>query len=203
MKKQATQAADKISKGIDDLKIKDKLREASDKITDNAKIVGNYIKDKSQKALNSEFVQGITKTAESGINVVIEKTKILLNKNDDVPENVNVITLNNQQNNNENNNSNNNNNNNNELNIHPLDQDIQMSNIVNNDININNNKINDKNENVNENEIKNEEVKKEEIPKEEKVEEKKEENINNAVENKKIEEENVKMEPENPKGPSN
>ena len=205
VKKQATQAADKISKGIDDLKIKDKLREASDKITDNAKIVGNYIKDKSQKALNSEFVQGITKTAESGINVVIEKTKILLNKNDDVPENINVVTLNNQQNNNnnENNNSNNNNNNNNELNIHPLDQDIQMSNIVNNDININNNKINDKNENVNENEIKNEEVKKEEIPKEEKVEEKKEENINNAVENKKIEEENVKMEPENPKGPSN
>ena len=203
VKKQATQAADKISKGIDDLKIKDKLREASDKITDNAKIVGNYIKDKSQKALNSELVKGITKTAESGINVVIEKTKILLNKNDDVPENVNVITLNNQQNNNENNNSNNNNNNNNELNIHPLDQDIQMSNIVNNDININNNKINDKNENVNENEIKNEEVKKEEIPKEEKVEEKKEENINNAVENKKIEEENVKMEPENPKGPSN
>ena len=202
VKKQATQAADKISKGIDDLKIKDKLREASDKITDNAKIVGNYIKDKSQKALNSELVKGITKTAESGINVVIEKTKILLNKNDDVPENVNVITLNNQQNNNENNNSNNNNNNNNELNIHPLDQDIQMSNIVNNDININNNKINDKNENVNENEIKNEEVKKEEIPKEEKVEEKKQENINNA-ENKKIEEENVKMEPENPKGPSN
>jgi hypothetical protein len=203
VKKQATQAADKISKGIDDLKIKDKLREASDKITDNAKIVGNYIKDKSQKALNSELVKGITKTAESGINVVIEKTKILLNKNDDVPENINVVTLNNQQNNNENNNSNNNNNNNNELNIHPLDQDIQMSNIVNNDININNNKINDKNENVNENEIKNEEVKKEEIPKEEKVEEKKEENINNAVENKKIEEENVKMEPENPKGPSN
>jgi hypothetical protein len=136
VKKQASQAAEKISKGIDELKIKDKLREAGDKITDNAKIVGNYIKDKSQKALNSEFVQGITKTAESGINVVIEKTKILLNKNNDVPENVNVVTLSNQQNNN-------NNNNNNESNIHPIDQDIQMSNIVNNDINnINDNKIN-------------------------------------------------------------
>ena len=82
MKKSASQAAGKISKGIDELKIRDKLREAGDKISDNAKIVGNYIKDKSQQALNSQFVQGITKTAESGINVVIEKTKILLNKNE-------------------------------------------------------------------------------------------------------------------------
>jgi len=220
VKKTATQAAGKISKGIDDLKIKDKLREAGDKISDNAKIVGNYIKDKSHQALNSQFVQGITKTAESGINVVIEKTKHLLKKNEGASQNVNVVMLNNEQNNN---------------NIYgpdelALNQDIQMSNVVNNDINNINDKnnINEKNENINGNEvkeeevkkeevkneevkkeeikneeIKNEEIKKEEIPKEEKVEEKKEENNNNVIENKKIEEENVKAEQEKPKEPSN
>ena len=207
VKKTATQAAGKISKGLDELKIKDKLREAGDKISDNAKIVGNYIKDKSHQALNSQFVQGITKTAESGINVVIEKTKNLLNKNENVQGNENVVTLNNEQNNN-----------NNGQNVLPLNPDIQMSNVVNNNVNnvndINNkNNINEENKNIIGNEqvkndeikkeeIKNEEIKKEEIPKEEKNEEKKEENKNN-VENKKIEEENVKFEPENPKEPSN
>ena len=215
VKKTATQAAGKISKGLDELKIKDKLREAGDKISDNAKIVGNYIKDKSHQALNSQFVQGITKTAESGINVVIEKTKHLLNKNEDAPQNVNVVMLNNEQNNN---------------NMYgpdelALNQDIQMSNVVNNDINNINDKnnINEKNENINGNEVKGEEVKKEEIkndeikneeikkeeikkeeiPKEEKVEEKKEENNNNVIENKKLEEQNVKLDQENPKEPSN
>jgi hypothetical protein len=215
VKKSATQAAGKISKGFDELKIKDKLREAGDKISDNAKIVGNYIKDKSHQALNSQFVQGITKTAESGINVVIEKTKHLLNKNEDAPQNVNVVMLNNEQNNN---------------NIYgpdelALNQDIQMSNVVNNDINNINDKnnINEKNENINGNEVKGEEVKKEEIkndeikneeikkeeikkeeiPKEEKVEEKKEENNNNVIENKKLEEQNVKLDQDNPKEPSN
>ena len=204
MKKSASQAAGKISKGIDELKIRDKLREAGDKISDNAKIVGNYIKDKSQQALNSQFVQGITKTAESGINVVIEKTKILLNKNENESGNANVVMLNNEQNNN-----------NNGQNVLPLNPDIQMSNVVNNNVNNINDKnnINEENENiigneqVKNDEIKNEQVKKEEVklgevPKEEKQEEKKEEN-NNAIENKKLEEENVKFEPENPKEPSN
>ena len=204
MKKSASQAAGKISKGIDELKIRDKLREAGDKISDNAKIVGNYIKDKSQQALNSQFVQGITKTAESGINVVIEKTKILLNKNENESGNANVVMLNNEQNNN-----------NNGQNVLPLNPDIQMSNVVNNNVNNINDKnnINEENENiigneqVKNDEIKNEQVKKEEVklgevPKEEKLEEKKEEN-NVAIENKKLEEENVKFEPENPKEPSN
>ena len=200
MKKTASEAADKLTKNIDELKIKDKLKEAGGKISDNASMVGSFIKDKTQKALNSEFVQGITKTAESGINVVIEKTKILLNKKDDVPENVNVIMLNNEQKNN----------NENIQNINQ-NQDIQMSNVVNNNINNineNNNNINDKNEIENLDEAKNEEIKKEEIKNEEKIEEKKEENNNdsgninnNIIENKKIEEENVKFEPENPNGP--
>ena len=215
VKKTATDAADKISKEFDELKIKDKLKEAGDKISDNAKKVGNFIKDKSQQAINSDFVQGITKTAESGINVVIEKTKVLLNKNEQQPENANVIYLEN--------NDKEKNNNDNEQNNNQIDNN-QMSNVVN-DANINN--INDINNNINYNannqveeakkeeikneEIKNEEVKKEEeknemIPKEEKVEEKKEENPNNKennnnlLGNQKIEEENVQFEQEKPNG---
>ena len=220
VKKQATEAAGKISKEFDELKIGDKLKEAGDKIADNAKIAGNYLKDKSQKALNSDFVKGITNKAESGINVVIEKTKVLLKKNENQnqPQNeqsVNLIIGNNKDNNNINND--------NAQNIGQNEKEkIQMSNVINNDninnININENK--DNNEIINggnnkKEEIKEEEVKKEEEgkneekPKEEKVEEKKEEenkeneNIDNNdnIGNKKIEEENVKHEPENPQGP--
>ena len=227
MKQSASEAANKIGKEIDDLKIKDKLKEAGDKISDNAKIVGNFIKDKSQQALKSDFVQGITKTAESGINVVIEKTKVLLNKNENQQESANVLLINddqrigsdNQQNGNQ-------------------KGDIQMSNVINND-NVNNNNdlnnnINSENKIDNEGEIKNEEIDKEKIrkeeikneflpkeeikkdevkneinPKEEKSEEKKEENNlandnktnNNLIGNQKLEEESVKFEPENPNGP--
>ena len=227
MKQSASEAANKIGKEIDDLKIKDKLKEAGDKISDNAKIVGNFIKDKSQQALKSDFVQGITKTAESGINVVIEKTKVLLNKNENQQESANVLLINddqrigsdNQQNGNQ-------------------KGDIQMSNVINND-NVNNNNdlnnnINSENKIDNEGEIKNEEIDKEKIrkeeikneflpkeeikedevkneinPKEEKSEEKKDENNlandnktnNNLIGNQKLEEESVKFEPENPNGP--
>ena len=227
MKQSASEAANKIGKEIDELKIKDKLKEAGDKISDNAKIVGNFIKDKSQQALKSDFVQGITKTAESGINVVIEKTKVLLNKNENQQESANVLLINddqrigsdNQQNGNQ-------------------KGDIQMSNVINND-NVNNNNdlnnnINSENKIDNEGEIKNEEIDKEKIrkeeikneflpkeeikkdevkneinPKEEKSEEKKDENNlandnktnNNLIGNQKLEEESVKFEPENPNGP--
>jgi len=227
MKQSASEAANKIGKEIDDLKIKDKLKEAGDKISDNAKIVGNFIKDKSQQALKSDFVQGITKTAESGINVVIEKTKVLLNKNENQQESANVLLINDEQRIGNENQQNDN-----------QKGDIQMSNVINNDsVNNNNdlnNNINSENKIDNEGEIKNEEIDKEKIrkeeikneflpkeeikkdevkneinPKEEKSEEKKDENNlandnktnNNLIGNQKLEEESVKFEPENPNGP--
>ena len=179
------------------------MKEAGDKISDNAKIAANFIKDKSQKALNSDFVQGITKTAESGINVVIEKTKILLNKNENQNNNDVVLDINEQRKNDVN-----------EPNLNQNDI-IQMSNVIN-DGNINN--INELNNNVNnENKIEGEVEKKDEIKNEEKkeeinqnegkIEEKKLEDKlesgnsinNNLIENKKVEEENVKSESENQK----
>ena len=225
VKKSASEAANKITKEIDELKIKDKLREAGDKISDNAKIVGDFIKDKSQKALNSEFVQGITKTAESGINVVIEKTKVLLNKNENQADSANVIRIDNNEKNDGESEENSNKNDN-----------FQMSNVIKDDninnINDINNNINDENKKENKEEKKTEEIEKEEInkeenkgeiipkeeikqdenkneiiPKEEKVEEKIENDIDNAnnksnseIGNQKLEEESVKFEPENQKG---
>lgn len=203
----AVETAGKLTKEIDDLKLGDKLRDAKEKVVDYAIISGNYIKDKGQQALNNEYVQAITKTAESGINKVIEKTKVLLN-NDDQKQNLNPNFLKNNE--------------------EQKNDNMQISNIINegnnlNDNNINNNNnINDNNVVLNNGEVKNEEIPKkeenvvneeqkkdenvvnEEQKKEENVvneEKPKEENQNNNIDNKKIEEESVKHEPENQQNP--
>ena len=203
VKKTAGDVAGKITKEIDDLKIGDKLKETGESIVGFAKAGGNFIKDKSQQAINSNFVQGITKTAESGINSVIEKTKTLLqNDKDNQKQNLNPNLLKNNEIQAENGLKNDN---------------IQMSDIIN-DNNNNIGNINNVNDIVNEGEIKNEEnQKKEEIKndeilkKEEKENEpnpleenkienesKNNENVNNVIENKEIKEENIKHEPEIP-----
>ena len=204
MKKTAGDVAGKITKEIDDLKIGDKLKETGESIVGFAKAGGNFIKDKSQQAINSNFVQGITKTAESGINSVIEKTKTLLkNDKDNQKQNLNPNLLKNNEIQAENGLQNDN---------------IQMSDIIN-DNNNNIGNINNANDVVNEGEIKNEENQKTEeikndegLKKEEKENEpkpleetkienesKNNENINNVIENKEIKEENIRHEPEIPK----
>ena len=197
VKQTAGDVAGKITKEIDNLKIKDKLKEAGDTVVDYAKAGGNFIKDKSQQALNSDFVQGITKTAESGINTVIEKTKVLLNNDkDNQKQNINPELIKNEEN-----------------------EKIQMSEIINdnnnniskiNEINnANNNVVENINNKENQNEInqnkeeKKEEIKEEKVNEENKVEKKKKkknENVNDVIP-KKLEEENVKHEPENIQNP--
>ncbi len=208
VKKTAGDVAGTITKQIDDLKIGDKLMVAGGTVVDYAKAGGSYIKDKSEQALNSNFVQGITKTAESGINIVIEKTKDLLGDDNNQKQNLNPNLLKNNEKQDQN-------------------DELQMSDIVNNNNNIMNdiNNINDINNpvlssgenkieekekvenNINEDKSKeeNREENKEEN-KEEKKEEKKEENknendSNNVIDNKKLEEEKVSHEPENPQNP--
>lgn len=227
----AVETAGKLTKEIDDLKLGDKLRDAKEKVVDYAIISGNYIKDKGQQAMNNEYVQAFAKTAESGINTVIEKTKVLLNNDADQKQNLNPNFLKNNE--------------------EQKNDNMQISNIINegnnlNDNNINNNNnINDNNVVLNNGEVKNEEIPKkeenvvneeqkkeenvlneekpkeenvvnEEKPKEENVlnEEKpkeenkseeenksKEENPNNNIDNKKVEGESVKYEPENQQNP--
>ena len=180
VKKTAGDVAGKIGKEIDDLKIGEKIKVAGGTVIDYAKAGGSYIKDKSEQALNSEFVQGITKKAESGINTVIEKTKILLNNDSNKKQNINPNLLKNNEIENENG-----------KNIIKND-DLQMSDVVNNG-NINNiNNINDNinNEILNSIENKNEEIKKienalsEPESKVEKNEEKKEESKGESKEEK-------------------
>ena len=232
----AVETAGKLTKEIDDLKLGDKLRDAKEKVLDYAIISGNYIKDKGQQALNNEYVQAITKTAESGINTVIEKTKVLLNNDADQKQNLNPNFLKNneeQKNNNmqisniinEGNNLNDNNiNNNNNINDNNVvlnngevkNEEIpkKEENVVNEEQKKDENVVNEeqkKEENVvNEEKPKEENVVNEEKPKEENVlnEEKpkeenkaEEENQNNNIDNKKIEEESVKHEPENQQNP--
>ena len=159
VKQTAGDVAGKITKEFDELKIGDKLKDAGDTVVGYAKESGSYIKDKTQQVLNNEYVQGITKTAESGINLVIEKTKNLLNNdNNNQQQNINPDLLNKNEND-ENNN-------------------IQMSEIINDGNNINNdNNINVINNINNDNIIENkkENQKNEEIPKKEEEEKKKDE----------------------------
>ena len=199
----AVETAGKLTKEIDDLKLGDKLKEAGGKVVDYAIISGNYIKDKGQQALSNEYVQAFTKTAESGINTVIEKTKVLLNNDANQKQNLNPNFLKNNE-------------------EQKSDNNMQISNIINNEgnnpndnNNINNiNNINDNNVVLNNGEVKNEEIPKKEdnIPNEEPKkeenavngEQKKEENGNNeeqkkeenAVNEEKAKEEN-KAEEEN------
>ena len=162
----AVETAGKLTKEIDDLKLGDKLKEAGGKVVDYAIISGNYIKDKGQQALSNEYVQAFTKTAESGINSVIEKTKVLLNNDANQKQNLNPNFLKNNE--------------------EQKNDNMQISNIINNEENnlndnnnINNiNNINDNNVVLNKGEDKNEEIpkKEEKIPNEEP---KKDDNIPN------------------------
>ena len=215
VKKTAGDVAGKITKEIDELKIGEKIKGAGDTVVDYAIAGGNFIKNKSEQAINSDFVQGITKTAESGFNTVVEKTKLLLNKDNNQQQNINPNLL-------ENNES-----------EAKKNEDVEMSDIIdnNNNNNVNNlNNINNLN-NVNNNnnndnaipnkENKNEDIqKKKEIPSEEKqkeenksdkVDEKQKEenkieigandNSNNAIDNKIVKEESVEHVQEKPENP--
>lgn len=80
VKDRAVDAASSVSKGIEDLKLANKIKEAGNTVAEYAVTGGNFVVGQAQKAVNSELVQGVAKKAESGFNSVIEKTKVLLNE---------------------------------------------------------------------------------------------------------------------------
>ena len=178
VKKTAGDVAGKITKEIDELKIGEKIKGAGDTVVDYAIAGGNFIKNKSEQAINSDFVQGITKTAESGFNTVVEKTKLLLNKDNNQQQNINPNLL-------ENNES-----------EAKKNEDVEMSDIIDNNNNVNNNvnnlnNINNlnnvNNNNNNDNAIPNKENKNEDIQKKEEIiseEKQKEENKSDKVDEK-------------------
>ena len=72
-------AVDTVSKNISEVKFADTVIGAGNAMIDFAKAGGEFIVNKTKEAANSELVQNITKGAESGFNTIVEKSKVLLN----------------------------------------------------------------------------------------------------------------------------
>ena len=80
VKDTTTSAAKSVEKGLNDLKIGEKLKVAGEAIAGVVVTSGNYIADKTQQAVNSEFVQNISKKGKEGVNTIVEKTKSVMTK---------------------------------------------------------------------------------------------------------------------------
>ena len=70
---------DTVSKNINEVKFADTVIGAGNAMLDFAKSSGEFIVNKTKEAANSDIVKNITKGAESGFNSIVEKSKILLN----------------------------------------------------------------------------------------------------------------------------
>ena len=80
VKDTTTSAAKTVEKGFNDLKIGEKLKVAGNAIAGAAVTSGNFIADKTQQAVKSEFVQNISKKTKEGVNTIVEKTKSVITK---------------------------------------------------------------------------------------------------------------------------
>jgi hypothetical protein len=72
-------AVDTVSKNLNEVKFSETIINAGNAMIDFAKNGGEYIINKTKEAVNSETMQNIKKGAESGFNTFVEKSKILLN----------------------------------------------------------------------------------------------------------------------------
>ena len=87
IKDETTGAAIKVGKGINDLKLGEKLKVAGNAIAGAAKSSGNFISDKTHKAVNSEFIQNISKKTKQGMNALVQRTKSVVKKENRLNEN--------------------------------------------------------------------------------------------------------------------
>ncbi len=75
VKESTANAAKSVEKGVNDLKIGEKLKVAGNAIQGAAITSGNFIADQTQKAVYSDFVQNISKKTKEGVTSLYEKTK--------------------------------------------------------------------------------------------------------------------------------
>ena len=87
VKEGTSSAAKNVEKGLTDLKLGEKFKAAGTTIADAAKTSGTFIADKTQKAVNSEFVQNISKKTKEGVNNIVTRTKSIINKENKPEEN--------------------------------------------------------------------------------------------------------------------
>ena len=135
---------DTISKNLNEIHFSETVINAGNTMIDYAKSGGEFLVNKTNEALNSETMQNIKKGAENGFNTLIEKSKILLNIdqheiNPNSQQNPGIDAYNNSVNLA-----------NNQLNPNnSFGNNMQMSNIVNqNQVNINRKAEEDKKDNI-------------------------------------------------------
>ena len=87
VKDSTTGAAKSVEKGFTDLKLGEKFKVAGSAIAGAVHTSGNFIVDTTQKAVNSEFVQNVSKKTKEGVNAVVQKTKTIIQKKDANNEN--------------------------------------------------------------------------------------------------------------------
>lgn len=80
VKESTANAAKSVEKGVNDLKIGEKLKVAGNAIQGAAITSGNFIADQTQKAVYSDFVQNISKKTKEGVTSLYEKTKNVMVK---------------------------------------------------------------------------------------------------------------------------
>ena len=73
------EAVDKVSKNLNEIKFTETVINAGNAVIDFAKNSGEYIANKTKEVANSETMQNIKKGAESGFNTFMEKSKMILN----------------------------------------------------------------------------------------------------------------------------
>ena len=73
------ETVDTVSKNLNEVKFSETIINAGNAMIDFAKTSGEYIMNKTKEAVNSETMQNIKKGAENGFNSIVEKSKILLN----------------------------------------------------------------------------------------------------------------------------
>lgn len=72
--------ADKVGSKIKEMELGDKIKHTGEKTLVFAKVAGNLVVEKSKEAYHSELVQNLTHKTEEGINVIVEKAKKILKK---------------------------------------------------------------------------------------------------------------------------
>ena len=75
----AKEAVDTMGKNLNEINITDTVINTGNAMIGLAKNTGEFLVNKTKEAANSDIVQNFTKNAQSGFNTIVEKSKILLN----------------------------------------------------------------------------------------------------------------------------
>jgi len=80
VKEGTSEMAQNVGKGFNELKLGEKFKTAGTAIAGAARNSGQFIAEKTNQAVHSEFVQNISNKTKEGINNIVEKTKTMMKK---------------------------------------------------------------------------------------------------------------------------